>query len=339
MKKRFESFIVEQFPFAREVLMAVWQECQSGSLSINDFRQDFRQVLQKKLKIEDNLTFETTPFVTAKSRLEYAHHQLFESVNGFFDREEIKAGISQAEKIWMLQGMILTRAVDNCLKRLFLSGQMHYEGKGFQGKGFRSLGQEAIYAAALKLHRGEAYQHSGIYSGDIVAPVIRDLGVILAFTDDDVELVLNGQVGKEGMPMSGKDLHVGDIARGVLPPAAPLVVGTCTAAGMAFAMQLREENRIAVSFMGEGGSSLGEWHETINWAAAKKLPMIFCLQNNQTALSTTVREQSNVRVFGDKAVGYGMLHISLDGTSPEDIAAGFSFASKRARGKKRTCFN
>ncbi len=334
MKQRFESFIVEQFPFTCRSLLSVWQECQRESLPINEFRQDFMEALQKKFKIEDAFTFETTPFVTAKTRLEYAHRQLFNSVRGFFDREEIKVQITKPEKLWMLQGMILTRAVDNRLKRLFLSGEMLYEGRGFQGKGFRSLGQEAIYAAALKLHRGRSYENAGIYKGDIVAPVIRDLGVVLAFTENDVELALNGQIGKEGPPMSGRDLHVGDIFRGVLPPAAPLTIGSCTAAGMAFAMQLRDENRIAVSFIGEGGSSLGEWHETINWAASRQLPMVFCLQNNQTALSTTVREQSNARIFGEKAVGYGMLHMSLDGTKPEEIAAGFAYAAQNARTKK-----
>ncbi len=334
IQQRFQSFIVEQFPFVYKILLSIWQECARESHSINKLRQDFIAALQKQLTIDASLTFETTPFVMAKTRIEYAHQNLLESMNGFFDREEIKATFSKSEKLWMLQGMILTRAVDNRLKRLFLSGEMDYQGRGFQGKGFRSLGQEAIYAAALKLQRGKKYQISGTYKGDIVAPVIRDLGVVLAFTDDDLELALNGQVGKEGLPMWGKDLHVGDIDRGVLPPAAPLAIGTCTAAGMAFAMQLREENRIAVSFIGEGGSSLGEWHEAINWAASRKLPMIFCLQNNQTALSTTVREQSNARVFGEKAVGYGMLHVSLDGTNPEEIAAAFAFGAKRARAKK-----
>jgi 2-oxoisovalerate dehydrogenase E1 component len=334
MQQRFRSFIVEQFPFAYKILLSVWQECARESLSISELRKDFISALKQKLTVNEALTFETTPFVMAKTRIEYAYQQLLESMNGFFEREEIKASFSQSEKLWMLQGMILTRAVDNRLKRLFLSGEMHYQGKGFQGKGFRSLGQEAIYAAALKLYRGQKYQDIEFYKGDIVAPLIRDLGVILAFTDDDVELALNGQVGKEGLPMSGKDLHVGDIRRGVLPPAAPLAIGTCTAAGMAFAMQLRDEKRIAVSFIGEGGSSLGEWHEAINWAASRQLPMIFCLQNNQTALSTSVREQSNVRVFGEKAIGYGLSHVSLDGTNPEGIAAGFAFAAQKARAKQ-----
>ena len=86
-----------------------------------------------------------------------------------------------------------------------------------------------------------------------------------------------------------------------------------------------------MSFIGEGGSSLGEWHEAINMCAARRLPVIFCLQNNQTALSTPVADQSAVRVFADKAVGYGIPGITIDGTDPDAIAAAFAWAAERAR--------
>jgi 2-oxoisovalerate dehydrogenase E1 component len=86
-----------------------------------------------------------------------------------------------------------------------------------------------------------------------------------------------------------------------------------------------------VSFIGEGGSSLGEWHEAINLCAARRLPAVFCVQNNQTALSTPVREQSAVRVFADKAAGYGIPGLTIDGTDPDEIAAAFAWAVERAR--------
>src|SRR5262249_21511791 len=76
---------------------------------------------------------------------------------------------------------------------------------------------------------------------------------------------------------------------------------------------------------------LGEWHEAINACAARQLPAIFCVQNNQTALATPVPEQSAVRVFADKAVGYGIAAVTIDGTDPEQIAAAFTWAAERAR--------
>ena len=145
----------------------------------------------------------------------------------------------------------------------------------------------------------------------------------LAFTDNDVELALNAQIGKSGLPLNGKDLHLGDLSRGVLPAAAPLSIAACTITGVGLGIQQKNEKRVALSFIGEGGSSLGEWHEAINIAAAQNLPVVFCIQNNQTALSTPVNQQSKVRTFGDKAVGYGLHHVTLDGTDPEALAAGF----------------
>src|SRR3977135_1675565 len=102
-------------------------------------------------------------------------------------------------------------------------------------------------------------------------------------------------------------------------------------AGMALGFWRGGSGRLVVSFIGEGGSSLGEWHEAINLCAARRLPAIFCIQNNQTALSTTVTDQSAVRTFADKAAGYGVPGITLDGTDPEAIAGAFGWAAERAR--------
>jgi 2-oxoisovalerate dehydrogenase E1 component len=164
--------------------------------------------------------------------------------------------------------------------------------------------------------------------------VIRDLGAALAMRPgpEAVRLALSAQMGKAGPPMAGKDLHFGDFDGGVLPASAPLSISTVTVAGLAMAFARQGGGRVAVSFIGEGGSSLGEWHEAVNLCAAHRLPAVFCLQNNQTALSTSVSEQSRVRVFADKARGYGIPGITLDGTDPEAIAAAFAWAAERARG-------
>src|SRR5204863_6784491 len=126
--------------------------------------------------------------------------------------------------------------------------------------------------------------------------------------------------------------HVGDFSWGILPAAAPLAISSLTIAGMAMAFAREGAGRIAVSFIGEGGTSLGEWHEAINLCAARSLPAIFCVQNNQTALSTPVAEQSAVRVFADKAIGYGIPGVTVDGTDPDQIFAAFTWAAERASG-------
>ncbi|NIM00317.1 MAG: hypothetical protein GTN89_05275, partial [Acidobacteria bacterium] len=231
-------------------------------------------------------------------------------------------------------GMCLTRATDNQLKAFFLGGEVRYDGGGFQGKGFRSLGQEAIYGVPLRLRRGDTYRdEAGDWSGDVIAPLIRDAGAALAMhpEPETVRMILSAQAGKAGPPMDGRDFHIGDLSHGILPASAPLSISTVTAAGMALGFWRRGEDRVAVSFIGEGGTSLGEWHEAINLCAARRLPAIFCVQNNQTALSTPVRDQSSVRVFADKAIGYGIPGLTLDGTDPEAIASAFGWAAERAR--------
>src|SRR5262245_25138603 len=146
-----------------------------------------------------------------------------------------------------------------------------------------------------------------------------------------VRMVLSAQMAKSGPPMNGKDLHVGDMDYGVLPAAAPLSIGSLNIAGLAMAFARERSGRVAISFIGEGGSSLGEWHEAINLCAARRLPAVFCIQNNQTALSTPVADQSAARVFADKALGYGVPGFTIDGTNPDTVAAAFTWAADRAR--------
>jgi TPP-dependent pyruvate/acetoin dehydrogenase alpha subunit len=234
---------------------------------------------------------------------------LLEACDGFLAREAIAASLTRDERRDILRGMILTRAVDNRLKQFFTGTDVRYKDVPFQGKGFRSLGQEAIYAAAIRLKRGASWRDpTRGWQGDIVGPIIRDLGAALAMRPDaaTVRMVLNAQMGKSGPPMDGKDLHIGDFEWGVLPATAPLSISTMSIAGIAMAFALQKSTRVAISFIGEGGSSLGEWHEAINLCAARRLPAVFCLENNQTALSTPVSDQSAVRVFADKAIGYGI---------------------------------
>lgn len=278
---------------------------------------------------------ETTPGVSAAERFDAARGEVVEEIEGQLERQRIAATLTDNERRELLKGMILTRAVDNRLKMFFTNGEVRYENRSFQGKGFRSLGQEAIYAAALRLHRGPGFRdEGGSWTGDVVAPMIRDLGVALGMRPDReiVRQVLSAQMGKSGPPMDGRDLHIGDLSWGILPASAPLGISSLNVAGMAMGFQLADEARVAISFIGDGGSSLGEWHEAINLAAVRALPAVFCIQNNQTALATPLREQSSVRVFADKAIGYGIPAVTVDGTDPEAIAAAFSWAADRARG-------
>ena len=337
LRDALRAFVAERHPLGLSAVLGVFDGLKSHD-DLARVREHLRQSLPDAVRTQ--LTkdawpaIDTTPGTGSDTRATQAATELIEAVDGFLARTAIAQSFRDDERLEMLRGMILTRAVDNRLKQFFSGGEVKYGSASFQGKGFRSLGQEAIYAAPLRFRRGPKFRTTeGGWTGDVVAPLIRDLGAALAMRGDAgaVRQVLTAQMGKAGPPMDGRDLHVGDFEWGVLPASAPLSISTLTVAGMACGFAHARSGRVGVSFIGEGGSSLGEWHEAINVCAARRWPVVFCVQNNQTALSTPVPEQSAVRVFADKAIGYGIPGVTIDGTDPEAIAAAFAWAAERAR--------
>jgi 2-oxoisovalerate dehydrogenase E1 component len=339
--RRFGAFVAEKHPFAltsaMEAIDAVVRGREpTGAAELEALRPALAAELRRRLQAQatpEGLP-DTTPRVESGVRMAQAKAGFLDDCDGFLRRCALEASLTRDERREILRGMLLTRATDNRLKKFFTSGEVKFRGAPFQGKGFRSLGQEAIYAAGIRLRRGDAYRSpDGGWTGDVVGPVIRDLGVAMAMrpSPETVRMALNAQMGKTGSPCGGKDLHFGDFDWGILPPAAPLTTAAMTVAGIALAFWREGAGRVALSFVGEGGSSLGEWHEAINLCAVRRLPAVFCVENNQRALSTPVAEQSAARVFADKALGYGMPGITIDGTSPDRVAAAFAWAVERAR--------
>jgi len=261
-----------------------------------------------------------------------------EAITAAFERVRLHGTLTKAEKIEILRGMLTTRHLDARLKKFFMSNEVSTpEGKVFQGKGFRSMGQEAIYAAGIRLqrtgpeyaaHRMKSYSTES-YHGDFAAVMIRDLGLALAMGIAPHD-VMAAQMGKTGRPTNGKDLHIGDMACGVLPPSAPIALSVGNAIGLGLA--LRGSGRVVINCNGEGATSTGEWHEAINFAAVHSLPIVFIVQNNQTALSTPTDEQYACTNLAQKATGYGMRACTIDGTDPEAVFAAVTEAAEACRG-------
>ena len=261
---------------------------------------------------------------------EWVRAELAQRVRGFCERQRIKASLSAPERLEVLRCMRLTRALDDHLKRAFDRKELKWGDYPSPQKGFRSLGQEAIAAAALRLRRPPQWAPGPDYRGDILSPLIRDLAAALMFAPDPLPVILT-QYGLLGTPMDGRDLHLGNLDWGVLPPAAPLTIATQTAVGLAWAMKSRGEDRVCLACIGEGGSSLGEWHEAVNLAAVRKLPIVFVLQNNRWALGTHTSEQSAAARFALRAAGYGMPGLTIFGNDPDEVAAAATWAAERAR--------
>jgi len=224
---RFTAFVLERFPFAAAAASSALEALAPGDLAepaaIERVRAELPHALRRALPAPPRDVPETTPSVAAVVRWASAVDELIDACDGFLRRAWIALSLSADERREMLRGMALTRATDNRLKAFFAGGEVRYGEAAFQGKGFRSLGQEAIYAAGIRLRRGAAYRSDRGWRGDVVAPLIRDLGVALAMQPDaaTVRMVLSAQMAKAGPPMNGKDLHIGDLDAGILPAAAP----------------------------------------------------------------------------------------------------------------------
>ena len=226
LASRLSAFATERHPLAVHLALDVFEAIGGQKIKPRDhaaidglrtpFRRELARRLYDALKAPEG-TDSTTPGTSAVKRMEQARAELIDACDGFLRREAIAASLTKTERIEILKGMALTRAVDNRLKQFFMGGEVRWGDMAFQGKGFRSLGQEAIYAAGIRLKRGPKFRGAdGSWQGDVVAPVIRDIGIALAMRHDAeaVRNVLTAQMGKDGPPMFGKDLHTGDFELG-----------------------------------------------------------------------------------------------------------------------------
>ncbi|HEX7282757.1 MAG TPA: hypothetical protein VF239_11920, partial [Vicinamibacterales bacterium] len=167
LASRFAAFVAERYPFALPYAIDAFEAAGISAIKGRDAvkldaaRPALRRALAKALYEEmtpPEGAAETTPGVPAARRLEQARAELVDACDGFLRRAAIEASLTKDERREILKGMCLTRSVDNRLKQFFMGGEVRWGDMAFQGKGFRSLGQEAIYAGAIRLKRGAAYR-------------------------------------------------------------------------------------------------------------------------------------------------------------------------------------
>ena len=232
------------------------------------------------------------------------------------------ASITLDQRIQWQRWMIRTRLVDEQLKDLFTNGLPTPDGSSFGGKGFRTTWQEGVVACASAMTRAIDLPHEERHTADIIAPMIRDTGLALAMGQTQIE-ILSAQMGKSGSYMDGgheesggRDLHIGNWEKGILPPTAPLPIASATTTGIALASKRLGINRFHLAPVGEGCSSSGEFWEAMNFAGVRGLPICFMIQNNQIALDTFTKAQSGAETFGDKGYAMGIPSWSVDGSDP-----------------------
>jgi len=158
LASRFGAFVVERHPLALAEALEAFEAVTGGRVprdepGLDALRPAFRRELARRLEarpLPPGLA-ETTPNVAADTRVREAYAEVLGACDAFLRRAAIEASLTADERREMLRGMILTRATDNRLKTFFTGSEITYNGTPFQGKGFRSLGQEAIYAAGIRL--------------------------------------------------------------------------------------------------------------------------------------------------------------------------------------------
>ena len=183
-----------------------------------------------------------------------------------------------------------------------------------------SIGQEAVTVGAC----------AALLDTDIVFGTYRGHSLYLAKGGD-----LNGMMaelyGKSTGVAGGKggSMHLVDINRGIMGMSAVVATTIPQAAGYAYAFKLRKQNNIVVSFFGDGATEEGVFHETLNFAALKKLPMIFVCENNQYAvLSHQSERQSNSNIT-QRASVYGMHSEKIEQNDAYVIYEKINWARKR----------
>jgi 2-oxoisovalerate dehydrogenase E1 component len=244
--------------------------------------------------------------------------------------------VTVEDRLQWQRRMIRTRLVDEELKDLSTSGLPTPDGGRFGGKGFRSTWQEGVVACATAMKRAVDLPPDERQNADIVAPMIRDMGLALAMGQTPIE-VLAAQMGKADSYMDGgiegsggRDLHIGNWEKGVLPPTAPLPIASATTTGVALAAKHLGVKRFHLAPVGEGCSSSGEFWEAMNFAGVRGLPICFMIQNNQIALDTFNSAQSGAETFGDKGHAMGIPSWTIDGADPAMFYASSAVAREFA---------
>jgi len=194
----------------------------------------------------------------------------------------------------------LTRTLEERLVALFRQAKVI-------GGLYRSLGQEGESVAA-------AYALD-FKQGDVVQPLIRNLGAILVAGAKPAD-VIRQYMAKGDSPTRGRELniHFGHPARdGFIGQISMLGDMIPVMAGIALAGRMQKKNLVTMGFIGDGGSSTGAFYEGMNFASVQKLPMVVVIEDNAYAYSTPTSKQTAARTLADKAYAFGCRGVTVDG--------------------------
>ncbi len=224
--------------------------------------------------------------------------------------------LNKKQSIEIYRWMVLNRKMEVALENLYKQGKV-------VGGVYFGLGQEACSCASAYALRKE----------DWIGPLIRNQGSILVrgFSPRDIMMQY---MAKAGSPTRGRDAssHFGDIKdRNVVAPISTLGDVIPVLAGVALGARLQGRNIAVMTYIGDGGQSTGATYEGLNFAAVQDLGLVLVVENNLWAYSTPADLQFRVKDLAERAIGYGIPGVIVDGTDVCQVYDAAHEACERAR--------
>lgn len=225
-------------------------------------------------------------------------------------------GLTNEDVCLMYEKMLLARRIDERMWLLNRAGKIPFV--------ISCQGQEAAQVgAAFALDNTKDY----------VAPYYRDTGVVLQFGMTAKDLMLSAFAKAEDPSSGGRQMpgHFGLKRLRILSGSSPVTTQLPHAVGVALAGKMAGKDFVAFVSFGEGSSNQGDFHEGANFAGVHKLPVIIFVENNKYAISVPLAKQLACEHVADRAQGYGMPGVTVDGKDPLAVYAVMKEAVARAR--------
>ncbi|WP_455662321.1 thiamine pyrophosphate-dependent dehydrogenase E1 component subunit alpha [Pradoshia sp.] len=225
-------------------------------------------------------------------------------------------GLSNQTVLEMYEMMLLARRIDERMWLLNRSGKIPFV--------ISCQGQEAAQVgAAFALDRDKDY----------VLPYYRDMGVVLTFGMTPKQLMLSGFAKMEDPNSGGRQMpgHFGQKENRIVTGSSPVTTQVPHAVGIALAGKMQKKDLVTFVTFGEGSSNQGDFHEGANFAGVHKLPVILMCENNKYAISVPIEKQLACERVSDRAIGYGMPGVTVNGNDPLEVYAAVKEAADRGR--------
>ncbi len=210
--------------------------------------------------------------------------------------------ISDEQLLLLYQNLLWPRLIEEKMLVLLRQGRI--------SKWFSGIGQEAISVGATLALQPDEW----------IMPLHRNLGVFTSRHMPLHKLFKQWQGAQDGYSKGReRSFHFGSKQHYICGMISHLGPQLALADGVALAYKLKEQNKVSMAFTGDGGTSEGDFHEALNTAAVWDLPVIFMIENNGYGLSTPVSEQYRCESLADRAKGYGMESVIIDGNNVLEV--------------------